>query len=159
MQNEKRTIGETARFFNVTTVTIRNWVSLLGETYLSPSATRKTGKRFSNSDVTTLKKLRTLLEEGSTYDQVLDLLPTTPEIVEETTEEPALQSAEQPGSAIQTLDILEKFQALMKLQQQQNQETINAMGSHIETLKEENLRLQTEIERLKTPWFKKLFTR
>jgi DNA-binding transcriptional MerR regulator len=159
MSTGKLTIGEVSRVLSVTTVTIRNYINILGDRFLSAESTRKTGKRFSAGDTATLQKFHTLLSEGVTYEKALERLPTIPEIVENTTgsaEEPA---GEPSQSAIQTLDILEKFQALLQLQQEQNQKTIQAKDEHIETLKAENLRLQEEVNQLKKPWFKKLFTR
>lgn len=149
-------IGEIARLFKVSTVTIRNWVNLLGTQYLSPDATRHTGKRFTPGDVSTLRKFHSLLVEGATWNDAISQLPTMPEIVENTTEEQPQGTSQ---TAIQTLEVLERFQALLKLQHEQHQETLKAKDETIEILKGENLRLQSEIDRLKTPWLKRLFTR
>jgi DNA-binding transcriptional MerR regulator len=154
--DKKQKIGEVADLFKVSTVTIRNWVNLLGVQYLSPDANRKTGKRFSPGDISTLQKFRSLLLEGVTWKDALSQLPTMPEIVAETPEEIP------PGTtttAIQTLQMLERLQGMLTLQAEQHQETIKAKDEHIETLKAENTRLQAEIDRLKTPWYKRLFTK
>lgn len=152
-----QTIGEVSEILQVSTVTTRNYVNLLGTRFLSPDATRKTGKKFTPGDISTLKAFRSLLGEGFTWENALSQLPTPPEIVENTPEETEEQAEETTTTAIQTLEVLERFQALLKMQAEQFTETVKAKDEHIETLKAENKRLQEENAFLKTPWYRKLF--
>lgn len=159
MTDTKRTIGETASLFNVTPRTINNWCSVCAE-QLEPDATRRTGKRFSESDIQLFRKLVHLLSEGFTYEQARERLPVTPEVLEMPSE--GVQNApEQPetGSvSIMTLEFMEHLQNLLNVQNEQYQATVQAKQEHIETLKAENERLREENERLKRPFWKRLFS-
>lgn len=80
--NEKR-IGEVAKFLDVTPATIRNWVKLYGDEYLSPRATNVTGKRFTPADVATLGEIHRLLREGLRYDEIPGKLQAIPVIIDD----------------------------------------------------------------------------
>jgi DNA-binding transcriptional MerR regulator len=154
MPDEKRTIGETAKMFNVTPASVRNWVNLLGE-HLSPDARRQTGKRFTPEDVSTLNRFHSLVSSGMTWNQAVQLLPETPEVLEP--EQPPAEDEPRTTSALQTLELLERFQSMLEFQNQQHHETLQAKNEHIETLKAENERLRSEVQQLKKPFWKRWF--
>lgn len=152
------TIGEVAKLLDITPTSTRNYVHALGSNFLSPGALKPNGKRFTPEDVSTLRKFRLLLTEGYSYHDAIERLPVTPEIVAEPDRTEPETEEKQNSSAIQTIEMFERFQELMKLQQEQFQETVHAKDETISILQEENERLRLENDRLKLPWWKKLFT-
>jgi DNA-binding transcriptional MerR regulator len=65
---------------DVSTATIRNRLKQFGS-YLSAAARKKTGKRFTASDLATLRTIQGYIDDGLTIDEIPDLLTFTPEIV------------------------------------------------------------------------------
>lgn len=160
MQDEKMTIGQTASQLQVTNATIRNWVNIYGPSHLSADAQRKTGKRFTPEDVSVLRKVQQLLAGGLTYDQVLENMPKTPEVLPERPETGEKQPPEDEIPAtgqLQTIDLMERVYSMLEQQQQQFQVTLDAKDELISELKQDKQRLQDEITQLKKPWYRRIF--
>ena len=143
MQN-LQTPGQLSKTLGITTATLRNYVQHFGQ-YLSDGAKKKTRKRFTPEDVQLLHYAKSLLDNGNTYQETLDLLETQPiegEILEDF--QPFEQDPEPAPipetSAIQTAEFYEQFVKPM----------IDAKDETIEILRKENAWLRT-------PWYKKIF--
>ena len=148
--------GEVSQTLNVTGATLRNYVKAFG-VFLSPEATAKTRKRYSDEDVSTLIYAKSFLDDGLTYDQVitrLDDRPMTGEIlqgegwearpVEPEPEEPAPEEPEQDRQ----LAPIEFIKLI-----------VDAKDQTIDQLQEDKKQLQRELSWLRLPWYQRLFTR
>ena len=161
--NENMRIGDVANRLDVTPATVRNWVKLFGDEYLSGQAKKKTGKRFTPADVATLREIQRLLQDGLRYEDIPHQLQPLPEIVTGDTFEGADQ---QPfdipdptvdrENAIQPLEFFTDF--IDKMTAQHDRE-IQAKDALIDELKDDKTRLQDEVDRLRLPWWEKLFRR
>ena len=155
--------GEVSQTLNVTGATLRNYVKAFGA-FLSPEATAKTRKRYSDEDVSTLIYAKSFLDDGFTYDQVitrLDERPMTGEVlqgegwearpIEPEPEEPTPEEPEQDRQ-LATLEYI-------KIIVDQTQETVKAKDQTIDQLTEDKKQLQQELSWLRLPWYQRLFTR
>ena len=145
-------ITEVAKQLGVTPNTIRTYLKHFS-IFLSPSALRKTQKRFTQRDIHILGLVYNHLREGLTYDQVPPLLPSPAEVVD-IPEEPQ----EPPGqtTALQPTEYLDQLMAILEQQRETYQETIGAKDETIQVLRSENERLRDELERSRLPWWKRL---
>lgn len=145
---DKLGIGDTAKEIGVSRHTIRNWLEVFSE-YLSPSATRTTGKRFADQDINTLKQIRAFRDDGYLLDDIKDLLNSQPEIIEpeEEPEEPEELEQEQEQFNIAPLEF---FTNVIEQMQSQHEREISAKD---ETIK----MLQDELRRERLPFWKKWF--
>jgi DNA-binding transcriptional MerR regulator len=147
--------GEVSQTLNVTGATLRNYVKAFGA-FLSPEATAKTRKRYSDEDVSTLIYAKSFLDDGLTYDQVitrLDERPMTGEVlqgegweahpVEPEPEEPTPE--EEPDRQLVAQEIIKML--------------VDAKDETIDQLKDDKKQLQKEIAYLRLPWYQKPFTR
>jgi len=180
---EKMTIGQVAEELDCTPATVRNWLKHFGDEYLSPDATKPTGKRFTPSDVATLRNIQRLLRDGKKYDEVPGKLP---EILEGETEAPEDQpeviTDQQPfdvpeeeifdrENAIQQITFFTDFIDRMGAQHEREiedkdeqhkreiaakDETIAAKDEQINELKQDKQRLQSEIDRKNSSWLDRL---
>ena len=148
-------IGETAREIEVTSATIRNWVKEFGE-FLSPSATSQRRKRFTPSDIDTLKNIKKLRNDGFTYSEIHDEIftVTTGEVLgveEMITEETHKEQLQQPqDNAIAIPEVFEFINQALNNQTLQHEREIKAKDETIQLLRE-------ELKRARLPWWKKLF--
>lgn len=145
-------IGETARMLDVTSATVRNWLKEFGK-YLSPTANNHRRKRFTPSDIATLKKIKALLDEGLTYAEVPDNLDVAEyaDVLEPEAFKDWTPQAEQPQvNAIATIEVFEFITQSLNAQAEQHQREIAAKDETIKLLRE-------ELERARLPWWKKLF--
>jgi len=157
MSEYAKRIGEVADILKVSLQTVRNWLNL-GEEFFTEAATRQHGKRFTAADLDQLKRIQNLLSEGFKLDQIKTMLPAAPQIVDVIEDPPPRATDQQPTSqvnALETIDIFEQVQQLLKQQQENHQVTINAKDETIAVLQDENERLRDEVERLKRPWWKR----
>ena len=146
-------IGEVAKQLDVTTATVRNWIKLFGDEYLSDQANKKNGKRFTPSDVATLREIQRLLHDGLRYEDIPHQLQPIPEIMTNDTFEGA---AQQPfdipdptvdrENAIQPLEFFENFINQMTTQHERE---IVAKDEMINELKGDKTRLQAENDELR----------
>ena len=146
----KMRIGDTAKMLGVTTATIRNWLSI-GDEYFSESASRTTGKRFTPSDIQQLQTIKSLLADGLTYEDIPTRLSPAPQVVEilDDHQEPPTTNQD-ATSALQTLELMQYINDMLDQQRETYNQTINAKDETIQVLKD-------EIERLRRPWWKRLF--
>jgi len=145
--------GKVSETLNVTDTTLRNYVKHFKK-FLSPDATKRTGKRFSPEDVETLKTAKGLLDEGWTYEQVQERLesqPVTGEVIDESQPETEPQpdtSQEEPTpdeipSAIQSIEF---FSQVIEQLTDEHKTALTAKDNHIEELKTDKERLIQEKE-------------
>jgi DNA-binding transcriptional MerR regulator len=155
-------IGEVADLLDVVPATVRVWVTKFGDDYLSDQANTRTGKRFSPGDVEMLREIQRLLRDGATYEEVSRQLQPRPQVV---TGEAYEDAADQPHfdvpgvdreNAIQPLEFFENF--INQLNTQHERE-IASKDALINELKEDKSRLQEEVDRLRLPWWERLFRR
>ena len=148
MRNAK--IGDVATDLDVSLQTVRNWLKL-GDEYFSESATRPTGKRFTPSDIQQLQTIKSLLADGLTYEDIPTRLSPAPQVVEilDDHQEPPTTNQD-ATSALQTLELMQYINDMLEQQQKTYNQTINAKDETIQVLKD-------EIERLRRPWWKRLF--
>lgn len=156
--NEKRelTIGAAAQVLGVTTATVRNWVKFYGS-HLSPDATRRTGKRFTPEDIDTLRRVQQLLASGSTFEQVVEMLPAEGEIYTEPLPEDTETPFQPEPAQLAIVPIIERFQQLLETQAENHRATVQAKDELIQELRRDKERLQAEVNRLNEPWFLRLF--
>ena len=145
MRNTK--IGDVATDLDVSLQTVRNWLKL-GDEYFSESATRQTGKRFAPSDIQQLQTIKSLLADGLTYEDIPTRLSPAPQVVE------ILDDHQEPPTtnqdATSALQLIELTQYVIDQQKETFQVTLDAKDETIQVLKD-------EIERLRRPWWKRLF--
>lgn len=159
MIENRKTAGELSKTLGITTATIRNYVSKFGQ-FLSPDATRKTRKRFSPEDVQILMAAKSLLNDGLTYDQVVNQLENQPlegEVIDDLppeTQPEDIPAADEIPSAIQSIEF---FSQVIDQLTEQHKSVISAKDETITGLKKDKDRLQMEISWLRLPWYKKLF--
>ena len=154
-------IGEVAKQLDVTTATVRNWIKLFGDEYLSDQANKKNGKRFTPSDVATLGEIQRLLHDGLRYEDIPHQLQPIPEIMTNDTFEGANQQPfDVPDPTVareNAIQPLEFFTDFIDKMTDQHQREIQAKDALIDELKDDKTRLQNEVDRLRLPWWEKLF--
>ena len=146
--------GEVSQTLNVTGATLRNYVKAFGA-FLSPEATAKTRKRYSDEDVSTLIYAKSFLDDGLTYDQVitrLDERPMTGEVLQgegwearPIEPEPEEPTPEEPNRQLATLEYIKII--------------VDAKDQTIDQLQDDKKQLQKENAYLRLPWYQRLFTR
>jgi DNA-binding transcriptional MerR regulator len=142
-------IGQAAKILSVSTTTIRNYLKF-GNQYFSESATRQKGKNISSWDLNQLEEIQHLLGEGVKFDQIPEHLAPIPDTIQ--LDEPVFISPEpaQDNSALITPSLIEQIHQVYQL-------TLDAKDAQLAELKADKDRLQTELDRRNTPWWKKLF--
>jgi len=142
--------GDAADIIGVTTPTLRNY-SIQFADYLSEGTQSRTLKRYTDDDILILHYAKSQLDDGFTYEQVRDQLQDRPligEVLEddwqpEPEPEPDPDLGSEPDRQLQTLEYI-------KIIVDSTTATIQAKDDQIEYLK-------AEIERLRKPWYKRLF--
>ena len=156
-------IGEVATQLDVTPATVRNWIKLFGDEYLSDQANKKTGKRFTPTDVATLREIQRLLHDGLRYEEIPHQLQPIPEImVDDTFGGADQQPFDIPDPTVNrenAIQPLEFFTDFIDKMTTQHEREIVAKDDLITELKGDKTRLQAEIDRLNLPWWDKLFRR
>lgn len=150
--------GAIAKTLGVSTATVRNYVHEF-QKFLSPAATSDTNRRFTEKDVQVLRLVRSMLNEGESYEQVRQYLETLPlegdvfegDVFEGFEQEQPFQEV---PSAIQPLEFFTKFVEQLT---EEHKSTIQAKDETIENLKADKERLQEEIDWLRLPWFIRWF--
>jgi len=161
MAEYAKRIGEVAERLEVSSQTIRNWLNL-GEELYSEAAQRQYGKRFSPSDIEQLERVQSFLYEGYRLDQIKNMLPAAPQVVEifEDQPPPSQQDSSQ-SRELQTPAIMEQFLQLINQQAEEHQRELERLerstNRTIEVLESENQRLREELERARLPWWRRLF--
>jgi len=74
---QTKRISEVSEQLGVSAQTIRNYLKI-GSDFFSERATRKTGKRFTDSDIEQLQTVRDLLSDGLRYDDNQAISPPLP---------------------------------------------------------------------------------
>ena len=146
--NRNAKIGDVAHGLEVSLQTVRNWLKM-GDEYFSQNATKTTGKRFTPADIQQLQRIKSLLGEGLTFEDIPARLPAFPQVVDH--QDPPEQTA-----AIQPTEYLDQLMAILDQQAQTYQVTISAKDETIQVLRSENERLRDELERSRLPWWKRL---
>ena len=147
-------VGETAKTLNTTTTTVRNWVNAFGE-FLSPSAQLQRRKRFTPQDITILKEIQSLSNDGFTYAEIPDRLNDVPlqEVLDFEEIPPEEIPDQQPPPQDNALAIPEVFEFI-------TQALDNAAAQHEREIlaKDETIQLlRDELNRQRQPWWKRLF--
>lgn len=148
--------GETAKTLQVSGMTLRNYVKHFSP-LLSETATRNTGRQFTEKDIGILKRANSLLSEGLTYGQVLEKLEGEKTLegevlTDEDWNEAPAEETETPGMSLQVIEFLEMFI-------EQTQGTIEAKDELISELRNDKERLEGELKWLRLPWYRRLFTK
>ena len=140
------TIGEIARILDTTTATIRNRIKKFGP-YLSPSARKRTGKRFTRQDLETLRTIQGYIEGGLSLDEIPEHLTLTPEIVHGQDEIPTFEDWQPTNeSAISLPQVMDFVQQALDNQADQHQREIDALNRLIE-------KLETDLETARKPFW------
>ena len=151
--NENTKIGDVASSLGVSLQTIRNWLKVGGE-FFSQNATKTTGKRFTPADIQQMQRIKSLLAEGLTFEDIPARLPAAPQVVDDIPKEQPDQ--QEPSNALQPTEYLDQLMAILEQQRETYQETIGAKDETIQVLRSENERLRDELERSRLPWWKRL---
>jgi len=152
MTEKPITPGEIRKILDVTDATVRNYCNRFGE-FLSPDATRKTRKRFSPADVQILQLAKSYLDDGYTYDQVINLLEnqSLDDILDIEIPSPQVEKPSSPDdetNAILPAEFYKQFEI-----------AIAAKDQTIEILLTENERLRAELAKKDRGFWDRLFRR
>jgi len=159
--------GQMKEILQVSGMTVRNYVKAF-EPYLSETATKKSGRRFTPKDVETLKHANALLREGATYEEIQHhfdqeiAAAIVGEIIQETDQpEPEPQTEEPPEEGSETDETTRAIATIefLNAYMEQAQETISAKDATIEILQKDKDRLQKQLDYERQPLFKKWFTK
>ena len=145
-------IKDVATQLECSTQTIRNYLKI-GDQFFSERATAKTRKRFDDGDIRQLQTIKSLLDDGLTYDQIPDRLTPAPRVVD-VGHEPDPNPEPPPEDAPPTTSALAKrYEQTIAAQQQ----TIVLQNDYIDHLKSENERLRSELDDARLPWWRRIF--
>jgi len=159
-------IKDVATELNVSSQTIRNYLRL-GDQYFSEDATHPTRKRFNNSDIRQLQRIKQLLDTGLTYEDIPDELTPAARVIhnghdvgQEDTDTDQTPEDTPPEDTQKTTDLAIQYEPIIAAQQQ----TIQTLNDHINTLKSDKDRLQHQVDQLQNkldrerlPWWRRLF--
>ena len=157
-------IGKIADEFGVSVPTVNNYTKEFGK-FLSDTAIKPTSKRFTESDIEILKRARTWLLNGYTYDEVREELERQ-EVLEgeildnEDLPPPPDEDTDGTGQS-ETLEIqsIEFFEKFVERLTNEHQTALDAKDETIAELRTDKERMQRELAWLRLPWYRRWLTK
>jgi len=142
-------ITDLAKDLGVTLQTVRNYTKYFSD-YLSSSAVKAAGKRYTVKDVEILTRVNQLRNDGFGYADIMEKLPPIVEILEDGPQEQGTQGQRDNPNAIQLNDILPILEQQANSYQETikaKDETIRKQDETIDELKKDKSFLQDELKR------------